>query len=447
MQKSKLKMLGSKFLAVVTGLGVALSTSNCGSDKKIVPPDTQSQRTGRDNTSSEFAYFDGSARLSGSGTSLVFTSGRDAGTSRIYKTTFTADAWATPSKLSTSSGMTTENIAKLSPNGTYVLVQGATATGQILSFCVFATGVCTSLTTTPWGFAKFEFAPDSGMFYYLTGTKSQGATLNVADVNSGTPASTKVGATDTIFDGIWATNSSLISTTRSSTVGMKVLTARTFTTAAAAATATATDFSATISFGAILDDDSASLTTFSVAVPLKPSASKVFTEFGTIDAASKKSIPLINELHSWNVAGVDSGATSASLGFEVVSSWTTADNTTNFSLNRIATRCTGDGNSIWGYGIAVTTLASSTVTWRHLKKPIDMNEPPTLTTDPCDRLVGTESRTQDFGPSALQVNASATATTHTLVWTSDMTGDPEIFASVTTAAGTTVYNVSKNRKP
>ena len=103
MQKSKLKMLGSKFLAVVTGLGVALSTSNCGSDKKIVPPDTQSQRTGRDNTSSEFAYFDGSARLSGSGTSLVFTSGRDAGTSRIYKTTFTADAWATPTKLSTSS--------------------------------------------------------------------------------------------------------------------------------------------------------------------------------------------------------------------------------------------------------------------------------------------------------------------------------------------------------
>ena len=174
MQNSKLKILGSKFLAVITGMGVILSTSNCGKDEKTVPPYTQSQRTGRDNTSSDPAYFDGSARLSGSGASMVFTSGREAGTSRIYKTTFAADAWATPSKLSTSSGMTAENIAKLSPDGTYVLVQGATDTGQVLSFCVFATGVCTSLTTTPWGFAKFEFAPNSTMFYYLTGTKSSG---------------------------------------------------------------------------------------------------------------------------------------------------------------------------------------------------------------------------------------------------------------------------------
>lgn len=447
MQNLNLSTLTSKSIAILIGLGATLITSHCGSDSKALAPDSQSHRTGRANTSTAPTYLDASARLSANGNSMVFTSGRDGGTSRIYKTTFASDSWAAPSKLSTSSGMTAENIAKISPDGTYVLVQGATATGQVLSFCTFATGTCASITTSPWGFAKFEFQSNSSMFYYLSGTKSKGASLYVANVNGGTPTSTQVGTSDTIFDGVWSTASSLISTTRSSTIGMKTLSTRSFANAAAAGTATATAFSSSISFGAIIDDDSASLTTLSVIAPLKVTATKVFTELGSIEAATKKSIPIINELHLWTVAGVDPGASTAALGFEVISSWTSADDTTNFSLNRIATRCTGDTDSLWGYSIAVTTLASNSVVWRHLKKPINLDQPPTITTDSCDRLVDAVATTLDFGPSELQINASATATAHTVAWTSDMTGDPEVFASVTTASGTTVYNVSKNRKP
>ena len=434
-------------IAILAG---ALLTFNCGSSSTDTKPVTQSQRTGRANSSVDAKYVDEAASINSDGTKIIFTSGRDGGTPRIYKSTFSGGTWSAPAKLSANSGLTSENIAKVSPDGSWVLIQGASASGQTLVICAFASGACAAVATSPWGQGQFEFNGDSTLFYYLTGTHSSGGSLFVGTVAT-TPTTSQVGAANVWTEAFWSVNAnpnySLVSAKKSSTSGKKSLTTRTFTSPASAASATPTDFSSDLSYGAIIDHDSASSTLFTVATPIKASAASVFTELGNVDPILLKSIPLTNELHTWAINGTDQGALGASAGFETISAWLTSDNTTAFTLNRVVSHCNGDADSTWGFSMALITLADKTVTWRHLKKPTDLSQPPTVSADPCDRTINGAATTYDFGVSAIKINSAATATANTVVWASDMTGDPEVFASITAAGNTTVYNISGNRTP
>ena len=434
----------------MTLIAAALLTFTCGKNNSSQKPVVQTERTGRANTSVDAKYIDEAPSVSSDGTKIVFTSGRDGGTPRIYTTTFSGGSWSTPAKLSTSSGLTAENVARVSPDGSWALIQGGTASGQALVICAFATGTCGTVATSPWETGQFEFTGDSALFYYVTGTKSSGGSLFVG-TTAATPTTSQVGASDTFIEAFWSAEAtspySLVTARKSTTTGKKTLSTRSFTSPSTAATATATDFTTDVSYAAILDHDSASSSLFTVAAPIKPSTSSVFAELGTIDDPTRISIPLVNELHTWNVAGTDQGAVGASAGFETISAWITSDNATLFSLNRIAIRCAGDGDSPWGFSMALITLADKTVTWRHLKKPIDLSQAPTISADPCDRTTNGTATTYDFGASAMKVNAAATAAANTVVWASDMTGDPVVFASVNASGVTTVYNISGNRVP
>jgi hypothetical protein len=443
-------ILNRGFRFQMTLAAAALLTFTCGKDSSSNRPVAQTQRTGRANTSVDAKYIDEAASVSSDGTNVVFTSGRDGGTPRVYKTTFSGGTWSAPAKLSTNSGLTSENIAKVSPDGTWVLIQGGTASGQSLVICAFATGTCSSVATSPWETGQFEFTGDSALFYYITGTKSSGGSLFVGTA-AATPTTSQVGASDSFVEAFWSIGAtspySLVTARKSTTTGKKTLSTRSFTSPSTAATATATDFTTDVSYAAIIDHDSASESLFSVAAPIKASTISVFAELGTIDDALRKSIPLTNELHTWTVAGTDQGAVGAAAGFETISAWISNDNAIVFSLNRVATRCAGDGDSTFGFSMSLIKLADKTVTWRHLKKPTDLSQAPTISADPCDRTVNGTATTYDFGVSAMKVNAAATESTNTVVWTSDMTGDPEVFASVTASGTTTVYNLSGNRVP
>ena len=52
-----------------------------------------------------------------------------------------------------------------------------------------------------------------------------------------------------------------------------------------------------------------------------------------------------------------------------------------------------------------------------------------------------------YAHSDMDINRDATAAAHTMIWTSTLTGDSEVFASITSGGTTKVYNVSGNRKP
>lgn len=436
-------------LLLISTAGV-LST-NCGSSSNKERPVSQSQRTGRANSSVDAKYIDSSPSVSGDGTKVIFTSGRDDGISRIFKSTWSGSAWSAPVRLSGNTGMTGENIAKISPNGNYALIQGFTASGEILSLCVIADGSCTTVSSSPWGLGEFEFSRDSSRFFYLSGDKSTGANLFVGDVNTGVPTSSQTTGSNTWIKAFWSTENgapyTLIAAKKSTTIGKMTLTKRTFNDASGAAGASASDIGTDISYGTTLDPNSASVDRFTVTIPIKASTSNTFTELGTEDSTKKKTIPIRNELRTWLAAGTDEGTVSATTGFETAYAWISSDNTSIFTLNRIAVRCAGDSDSTWGFGIARITRADNSVAWYHLKKPADLDQGPVVVTDPCDRTLNGAATTLDFGASELRINASANASAHTMVWTSDMSGDPEIFASITSAGSTTSFNISKNRKP
>ena len=124
----------------------------------------------------------------------------------------------------------------------------------------------------------------------------------------------------------------------------------------------------------------------------------------------------------------------------------TSDNSTIITLNFVPIRCVGDGESTWGNALAFVNRADNAINWLHLKTPLDLGQPPTTTADPCDRKVNDSVTTLDLTLEELVVNRDATATNNTLVWSSGMTGDPEVFAGVTTGGTTKVYNISGNRK-
>ena len=84
-------------IAILAG---ALLTFNCGSSSTDTKPVTQSQRTGRANSSVDAKYVDEAASINSDGTKIIFTSGRDGGTPRIYKSTFSGGTWSAPAKLS-----------------------------------------------------------------------------------------------------------------------------------------------------------------------------------------------------------------------------------------------------------------------------------------------------------------------------------------------------------
>jgi hypothetical protein len=438
------------FCVQMTLIASVILVSTCGSSSSSKKPIAQTQRTGRATTSVDAKYIDEAASVNSDGTKIVFTSGRDGGTPRVYKATFSGGAWSAAAKLSSNSGLTSENTARVSPDGSWVLIQGATASGQSLVICAFTTGTCATVATSPWATGQFEFTGNSALFYYITGTKSSGGSLFVGTAEA-TPTTSQVGASDTFIEAFWSVGASspysLVTARKSSTPGKKTLSTRSFTSPSTAATATATDFTTDVSYAAIIDHDSASNTLFAVAAPIKASTNSVFAELGTIDEASRISIPLSNELHTWTAAGSDQGAVGAAAGFETLSAWITSDNTTVFSLNRVVSRCAGDAGSTFGFSMALITLANKSVTWRHLKKPTDLSQAPTVSADPCDRAINGAATTYDFGVSSIKVNMAATAAANTVVWTSDMTGDPEVFASVTASGTTTVYNISGNRVP
>jgi hypothetical protein len=446
---SKINSICSMLLISLT----AVTSTHCGSSKSSERPLSQSQRTGRANSSVAAKYIDESPTVSKDGTKVLFTSGRDGGTSRIYKTTWAGTAWSSPQRLSASSGMTSENLAKISPDGNYALVQGVADSGEVLSLCDVAAETCSSIASSPWGNGEFEFSPDSVLLFYLKGDKSSGANLHIA-ARATASTSYQIGTSDTWAKVLWLNSTlpdySIVAAKKATTVGKMTLTKRTFTSAANSASATESTLGPDISYGSQLDPGSASAARFSVTLPLKPSVSKVFGELGDYvgtDSDKKKSIPLTDEVHTWLANGTDEGSIAASPGFESHFAWITADDTTLFTLNRLSVRCAGDLASTYGYSVALVNRADNAITWRHLKKPTDLSQGPVVTQNPCDKTLNGTATTMDFAASDLRVNRDATATAHTLTWSSDMTGDPEIFASITAAGVTTVYNISGNRVP
>ena len=430
---------------------ISAVVGSCSSKPGADIPITKNQKSG--NLVPRFAakYIDDSPSIAKNGTKILFRSGRDNGVSRIYKTTWSSGAWSAPEKLAATSGMTSETIAKISPDGTKALVQGLTGSGKVLSICDVAAGSCSVIASHPWKYGEFAFSPDSTMFFYMKGSESTGASIYVAATTAGANAY-MVGTENAWTKAVWSADGSstyaLLTAATNESSGRLTLSKWAFNTPVSnIASAQESNLGADISGSSILDPYSASTARFTVTTPPQSSNKKVFSELGSYSGADKKSISMTNEIHTWLINGSDEGAITAATGSQTLFAWVTNDDATIFTLNSVSIRCTGDSLSTTGQAIALINRADNAVTWRHLKKPIELSKGPSTTEDPCDRTISGSATTMDMSVSEIAINRDATAATHTVVWTSTMTGDSEVFASVTSGGTTSVYNASGNRKP
>jgi hypothetical protein len=347
--------------------------------------------------------------------------------------------------------MTSETIARISPDGSKALVQGYSTIGRVLSICDVAAGTCSVIASNPWKTGEFAFSADSAMFFYMRGSGLTGASIYVAASTAGANAY-MVGTENAWTNAFWSADASstyaLVTAATDDSTGRVSLTKRSFNAPASNAnSALESSLGADMSEGTILDPYSASATRFTVTVPIGRSNKHVFSELGSYAGADKRSTPITTAIHSWLIDGSDEGAVSAATGSQTLFAWITNDDATIFTLNAVSTRCAGDSKSTTGNAIALVTRSDNSVIWRHLKKPIDLSQGPSITENPCDRVIADSPTTIDMSVSEIAINRNATAAAHTMVWTSTMTGDPEVFASITAAGTTTVYNVSGNRKP
>ncbi len=430
---------------------IILMLGSCGNKAAKENPTSQTSRTSYGLPLVEPKYIDESASVSQDGIRLLFTSGRDGGVRRIYKTQWSGTAWSAPERLAATSGMTEEWLARLSPDGARALVYGSNYLGDVLSMCDVSAGTCTVVASSPKSANSFGFSPDSAMFFYLKDEGDPAATLYVS-MTSDPAAALKVGDTGEWREAFWTGDPTatyaLVAARQSKVNGKKTLIKRTFNTpAASAVSALETSLGPDLTSASAVDPGSASTLRFTMLLPSVTTTDKKFDELGSYSGTDKRSHTVLRRVHSWLVNGTDEGALATPIGVDTDFARMTADHATIFTRNHIAIRCAGDVDSTWGYSMAVVNRVDGAVVWRHVKKPIDLSQAPSFTEDPCDRAIDGVATSLDLTVRDTVVNRAATAANHTLVWTSSMTGDSEVYAAISNGGTVTIYNVSGNRKP
>lgn len=432
-------MQSSKIMLVL--ISALVSCSNRSTDN-VTP--VQTQRSGQTLTNTDPKYIDVSPSLSSNALKLSFVSGRNA-SRRVFTMSraATAAAFEGLTQLSTNTGLTSEEFAVMSPDGNYILIQGTTADGQALVLCNFAGTTCTSVTTTlrPGGAHLFAFSPDSALFYYLNGTKTSGASLNVATVTAPTVGAV-AGTADHWLNAFWmpvATGYQLIASESADDltkpdvttyVGKINLVSLTFASQSTVTAATSSKLVSGIASTARLDRGpllaSGAAARFTVTIPVVPSGAKMVSEIGDLESG-KFSFPIQNEVHTYSAAGTDEQSDSTQLlplpGYTTLQTYVGADNDTLFSLQSIAGRCSGE-DYIFGDTFVITSKSSKTSYPLFLKRLDDRTQIPTLMTKFCDRAINGVNGRNDLTARFFVVNPGATASTYTFAWVANSSPDP-----------------------
>lgn len=432
--------------------------TSCDGAKSKGPATNPTQRNGRSLSNVETKYVDQFPALSADALKLIYLSGKDDKVLRVRKASRSAGGgFSETSRLSSSTGLLTETEAALSPNGNYVLIQGTTTAGVALVLCNWAGDICTVVTTTPWGKGHFGFSPDSTAFYYLSGPSSAAATLYTADITSPTTPN-RVGLATNWYTALWipaASGYKIVALERTATDGAANVQLFTFASVGTATSATGTTVASNVSTASILrpsplggSNGAVASTALLVIQPVTPSAELVALEVGNIEYSAtnvQRKIPLENQVTLYSLDGSASSKVSTS-GYETVTAILTSDGNTIFSLDRVAGRCTGEDVLTYGTTISVTSISQKSTAPIYLKTPADLSLAPVSATGFCDRTVDGKTTSSEFGIYSLSANAAASTSTYTLAWSSDMTGDPEVFVMDVSGTTKTIWNVSQNRK-
>jgi hypothetical protein len=447
------------FRSLICLTAVSLSVFACGGGKNEPTQTNPTVRSGSDIKDEDVKYSDFRPSLSSNGTKLVFVSGKGRSELRTVLATRTiGSAFSAPSRIDTGSIFLSEIQAKISPNGSHVLICGFSSAGRSLAICDISGNSCTRISTQSRGTDSFAFSPDSSGFYYLEGSSSSSATLKVATVAA--PSSPfQIGVANNWIRAFWAPVASGFSIVAmeptTSQIGFANLKSYTFATIAGAVGATSTSLTSNISENSILNlaifggsAGTIPATTYLASIPHKVTTETTITEFGNVTPASEqKKIPYLNRTYAYSLAGGTTTTTFNPLSLETQRSFLASDQDTSFMLNRIGGRCAGEGDYTYGVAFATVSKGSQSIKWSYLKRGLENNSTPTVTSDFCDRKIGDKTVALDLTMSDLTINDEASSSVYTAAWMSNVSGDSEIYIMDVTAAESKVFNISDNRKP
>lgn len=390
----------------------------------------QTQRNGQTANQVPINFIDNYPSLSSNALKLTYISGRTGNALHVFTMSRSAIATTFDNLTQmTNTGLKNEDYAIISPDGNYVLTEGATDTGRALVLCNFAGSTCSTVTTAPRGTHRYAFSPDSTLFYYFNGTATTGATISVATVAAPTSAAT-AGTPDHWLDAFWmpvASGYQIIAQETSTTIGKINLVSLTFASQAAASSATSATIAANIAIPTFFDQGPKLVTgaasRFLVVNALKPTKDNLNPELSSqVSDADIQKFPAISEMHTYSSSGTDEGAI-ALKGTTLVQAFLGADNDTIFSLQSIAARCSNEAFS-FGEAFVVSSKSAKTSDNMFLKRTDDKTKLPAVASNICDRTIDGVGGRSDLGMRNLVVNPGATASAYSIAWVENSSADP-----------------------
>ena len=427
--------------------------SGCDNKSSDSPQISQAVRSGRTVATSDPKYVDRDPHLSADGTKIIFLSGRlvaDDGSNslRIFKASrsgTSADFGTITRVTPDATKFVRETYAKLSPDGTKILIQGATSTESTLQLCSWDGSSCETVSTTPAGKGQFDFSPDSSLFYYLADQSSDEFSCNIASSSAPTTSFALGGSAQKWQGAFWVGGAKTLAVTGMDSTNL-VVTKYSLTAASDATSATGTKILSKVPEHSYFDTFGLNASTFLGVNKLDPMTSS-FLELGEKDTATKKSFYADNQVHQYSVAAGTDTLSVSLLGISTITAILDSSGTVIFTLNRIVGRCDQDNDYVFGNAIAtIGSSTGATPKWVYLVKPTDGSVIPKVGTDFCDPQVPDSMARLDLSVDSFAVNNNATSANYTATWVSTITGDSEVFVMDNAAGVPTLRNVSNNRK-
>ena len=377
------RFLGLCFQAVPWSMAVCLMViSGCSRDKRTNAISVDPARSGSELINTESKYFDGLPSISDDGSLVVFVSGRDSITGiadvrKAYKSAWSKDAAPQAVARVTAKELGNERLAKVSPDGRWVVIQAEKA-GQYDLYLQDAAGKNDPVALTSDSAVEqgFSFSSDSKMLAWVTRAPNKATSVAiVVAIAGGTAAelaqqATVSATTDFVQQVFWIPAASGYSLAVGTVNPLALLsgvtlTRRSFATATAAKAATATAW----------------LSGFSLRNDILPSATAdnvLLVRTSTRDDGSQDDVTT-PQVGDWvppplaittvpvrsepDYRTIEKAAParrySPTPGYDIAAATLTNDGKTAFMLGRFYYRCAGDQFDAFGSAFVIGAADSS----------------------------------------------------------------------------------------
>ena len=438
------------------GVTALILAQGCGSSKTNRPTTASTAPSGR-TFSGDIRYYDGAPSISSDGLKLVFESGRDNSTLRVFKATVPSDptqqdaTTGAPERLTSEADLTSEVSPSISPDGAKVTFIGGKSDGTRGVYVTPWAGGASDKISVDGEFAfSLGFSPDSALIVYASLANGATNVVVVDATNAASRANLSTGSRNITGvrwlragAGYKLATVSLVESNGQSITRVESWTFNNIGGVAASSPVTVTEKSVM----AMADDPARWLVDDGNKImtvrALSPSTDRFVSETGA-GALPDRKIFARNDLLLIDPSTLAEGSMDSPAGSAITG--IAASNAATLATVNEMTRCTVDGLSA---RVTTLKLSATPATASSYERLIVRKTSSSLTfdmvSDPCDTTLTGEGVMLDLAPGVAVISPVATASNLTIAYVSVLTGDPEVMV-IRRASGTTkAWDASNNK--